>query len=86
MVIRESFDPRPQNDESIFVSHEMYHEVVTGIPDAVRVQVDSCEDIEQVFNVYVLRCDPSCFSEVGLARIKVDRHTGELAFLCHAEK
>jgi len=72
MVIREPFDPWPQNDEPWFVPREVRREIATGLPDVVRVGVDGCEDIEQMLDVYVLRRDPPCFSEVKLFWVMID--------------
>ena len=33
-----------------------------------------------MLDVYILRRDPSCFSEVGLVWINLDRHPGEVTF------
>jgi hypothetical protein len=63
MVVRESFEPWPQHDQSRFVPEEVLHEVVTRSPDAIGGFVDGGEDIEQVLNVHVLRHDPSGVSK-----------------------
>jgi hypothetical protein len=55
---------------SRFCAKKVPHEIGAGTPDAVRVWIDRCEDVEQVLDVYVLRRDPLCFDEVGLIRVK----------------
>ena len=72
MIVWETFNPWPQNRESLLVPKEVLHEIRTSIPDPVRVGVDRREDIEQVFNIYVLRRDPLRCFEAGLVRINSD--------------
>jgi hypothetical protein len=81
MVIREPFDLSPQHGKPRFVPIYVVHEMKTGIPDVGRVFVDGCEDIEEVFDVHILRRDPSCFFETGLVRIDINRQPTEVALL-----
>ena len=72
VIVREPFDLWSQNDEPLFVPNEVVHKFVAGFPDIVQVCIDGCEDIEQVLNIHILRCNPSRFNEPGLDRIKID--------------
>ena len=56
------------------------------MPDGVQVRIDRCEDIEQVLDIYIPRYDPSCLSEVGLVRIKINRQSDEVTVLDCAEE
>ena len=71
MIIREPFDLWFQNDELLFVPIGVCNETGTGFPNTVRIPVDCCEDIEQVLNIYVPRCDPSCSPKSGPFRLKM---------------
>ena len=86
MIVWKSLDFWLQKDESLLEPNEMRHEIDTCSPNAVRVWVDCCEDVEQVLDVYVLRCDPLCFSEVELVWIDIHRHPGEVVFFGRAEE
>ena len=67
--------------------NKVLDKVDAGAPDAVRVRIDRCEGIEQVLDVYVLQRDPLCFCEVGLVRVKTDRHPCEVTFFgCAKER
>ena len=69
MIVWETFNPWPQNRESLLVPIEVLHEFGTSIPDPVRVGVDCREDIEQVLDIDVLRRDSLCFFKAGLVLI-----------------
>ena len=69
MVIRESFDLRPQHDQPPFAPIEVPRESNTGTPDTGRVWVNGREDVEQVLNIHILRRDPSRLIEARLARV-----------------
>ena len=67
MVVRESFYLRSQHSGPGFVPTEVHDEVGADVPDVVRVRGERCEDVEQMFGVHVLRCDPLRFCESWLA-------------------
>lgn len=64
----------------------MLHEIATGGPDVVGVCVDGCEDIEQMFDIRVLRCDPPRLFVAGLVGINFDRQPTEVTILGRAEE
>jgi hypothetical protein len=72
MAVWESLELWPQHNQPWFVPTEVPHEIGTGTPDAVRVQVNGCEDIEQVFDIHIFRHDPSCFFVVGATRRRIN--------------
>ena len=55
IVVRESFSPWPQHSEPGFVPTEVRHKIGTGGPGVTRVCVEGREDVEQVFDIRVLR-------------------------------
>ena len=54
MIIREPLDRRLEHSDSTLMLEEAVYEAGTGTPNITRVNVDSCEDIEQVLDIYVL--------------------------------
>ena len=54
MIIWEPFDRRLEHSESTLMLEEAVYEAGTGTPNTTRVDVDSCEDIEQVLDIYAL--------------------------------
>jgi len=75
MTTWESFNLWPHG-EPLLVPKEVMHGIVAGYPDVVRVCIDRCEDIKQVLDVCILRCDPSCFSKVVLLRVDLLPRSG----------
>jgi hypothetical protein len=65
MVVRECLDLWSQYSESRFVPMEVIQETGACLPDDFRAWIERCEDVKQVFDVHVLRCDPSRFSKLG---------------------
>ena len=73
MIIRESFYFWSQHSEPWFVPLEVSNEIGAGVPGVIRNRVEGCEDIEEVFNIHVLRPDPPRFSKLRLVRFEVTR-------------
>ena len=72
MIVWEPLDFWLQNDQSMFVQIEVLHKIGAGTPDTVQVRINSCEDIEQMLDIYIFRSDPLRSSEVGLVGINID--------------
>jgi hypothetical protein len=71
MVIWESFYLWHQHSEPWLVFMEMIQKISTGVPGVVRIHVKGCEDIEQVFDIHVLRSDPLRFVEPRLVTFEI---------------
>ena len=72
MVVWEPFEPWPQHNKPAFVPKEVPHEVITDVPDVVRVCINGRKNIQQVLDIDILRYDPSCFFKPGLTRIDMN--------------
>jgi len=79
----ESLVPAPQD---VFVPNKVVHERSTGIPGVIRVHAGHREDIKQVLDIRILRCDPLRFFIPGLSGSNVDRQAGEVMVLGCAEE
>src|SRR5882757_2416408 len=64
----------------------MVDEASARLPYITRGRVDRRENIKQVLNIHVLRCDPLCFFEPWLVGMNLNRQPRKVLVLGLAQK